>query len=338
MKKIIGLLLILFSLALLATAGASPDENGEPNGTQAPETENEAVPTPGGATYTMTVEPMYDSVLVSHFGIAVQERGNWGVVDVNGRELFPFGRYERIGAAGDGLFIVQDGGEVGVVDQNDREVIPLGRYDDIFGGIDGRFSVQLEEQLAVIDVDGREIIAFRFGRYRHIRPMWNDLFFVIAEDFGLSVIDRTGREIISLGGYASVRIQPSEDNFFVVSNSDDEWSVVDVHGRGIIPFGKYGRIAGVSDGRFVVGPSAPPRPEEPEPPLEPPPPLQPGEPRPSPTPRPTPPPPPPEEWRVVDIDGNEIIPFGRYANILLTEGGAAVQCPDTELWGIIRFN
>ena len=43
-------------------------------------------------------------------------------------------------------------------------------------------------------------------------------------------------------------------------------------------------------------------------------------------------------FRVIDIDGNEIIPFGRYAGIYLVVGGAAVRCLDTELWGIIRFN
>ena len=336
MKKIIGLLLILFSLALLATACASPDENGEPNGTQTPETETEAVPTPepepepeleptpeperapDGAAYTMTVEPMFDRVLggdinaptnCSGADIIVLKHGEVGVIDVSGREVIPFGD-EGIRSVGDGLFVMTDDFRV-VIDASGNEIFSSDEYlikggwGDLFVATAGFEAAQDWEEMSwgVIDIDGNEIIPF--GRYEVIMA-GVDGRFVVNRNYGrgTALIDASGGEIIPFGRYNL--IWPAGDAFGISHADGEDFRIqlVDIDGRDVTPLGfdnAYATVFRRVDGRFVAASME-------------------------------------EGWGVIDMEGNVIVPFSRYIGIHLVVGGAAVQCPDTSLWGIIRFN
>jgi len=268
--------------------------------------------------YTITIPPTFDSAFVwanANTLIQLSMDGEDEIfVNTNGDEIMLFHMYREVMSMGGDLFVVRQRREWGVVDIDNNEVISFGKYDGIWNAADGLLFVEHQGEKGVVDLEGKEVIPFGmedhflFNEDLLVVAGENRLFIVIDEsdrDNGrhyFGVINIEGEEIIPFGFGAIIGI--CGGLFQVVR--DGKAGIIDVDGNEIIPFDRHKTIMGGYKGWFVVGDRVDGISGI--------------------------------SYGVVDVDGNVIIPFGRYSNIRIAEGGAAVQCPESGLWGVIRFN
>ena len=151
-------------------------------------------------------------------GFFIVRDGNMAIVyNSVGNELIPAGRFNFLGYAGGGHFIVHnwDTGLTGVIDSRGAEIVSLGRYDEIWAAHGNRFIVRSGLRIGVIDNRGNEIIPL--GRYDDIwtlhRVEWTQTTEERIADFGFvvrignrtGVYGMDGNEIIPVGRYDHVQ-------------------------------------------------------------------------------------------------------------------------------------
>ena len=167
---------------------------------------------------------------------AVRDGRSWGLVNASGNFVI-HPRYGFISYAGGNSFLVEDERRYAILDNRGREIIPFGRYDFIWPGGNGRLHVSsggnnreiatnigimhfaLEDSRVGI-VDTRGNEVIQFGRYDDVIPVPGDRF------------------IARLGGIHDSRRPAFVDHFWI----DARWAVLDTSGNEIIPFGRYDSI------------------------------------------------------------------------------------------------
>lgn len=173
-----------------------------------------------------------------------------GVVDSQGNEIIPLGRYTNISASQNGRwYIVWDGNRVGALNERGDEIISLGRYNSIQAVPGDRFIVTTGSwpnmRPAVLNSAGNEIISL--GRYDEIWPA-GDAHFIVREGGSWGVLNAAGNETIPFR-YDSIHLVGN--NNFIVQDGE-RWGVLDSRGDEIISLGRYDEISYARDGRFLV--------------------------------------------------------------------------------------
>ena len=127
-------------------------------------------------------------------------------------EVVSMGRYDQIGYIGDGRFVVARGGwqdlRWGVVDIRGNEIIPFGRFeapDDSPITTTGNFIVRDGRTFYVLNSRGNEITSFdRYDRVTYV----TDNRFIVSIGSGSNtragVVDARDNEIIPLGRYTNI--------------------------------------------------------------------------------------------------------------------------------------
>ena len=216
-------------------------------------------PTENGAavdgTYTIIVEPRYESVLMLGEYVALSQYGQVRLVDGQGHEVFPFNKYNSIIGGWDGFFIVEnEQGEWGVVDRYGTEMISFDRnlyFLDgemlshmnpfSWNGYNGLFSVfDHERGVGVIDLSGQEV--FPFGYYSSIHRVIGGTFRVTDRQWNVSNVDCSGTGIL----YSFENIAALGDVILVFNHWPQDVSVIKRGGAEVIPFGRY-------DNAFIIG-------------------------------------------------------------------------------------
>ncbi len=246
--------------------------------------------------------------------IVQNELRQTGIIDIEGKNLVPVGKYEYIRSFNKfGLAEIKDGDEEGVIDHSGNEIISLGEYDD-FKITDEYILVKKKDNYGLLDKNGAEIIPIKYGYI----SVLDDSYFKLTKD-GKNGIFLNGETIIPLKydklNYAkedlfSFELEDNEgylnnkgkviidklsntpyfkDGFAKVKK-DGKNGVINSQGKVIIPFGKYDAIKDVKAEVFEVKKDG--------------------------------------KVGIVDINGKEVIPPNKYQKIGDFTGGFAIVYND----------
>jgi hypothetical protein len=229
------------------------------------------------------------------------------VLDNRGREVIPLGKYDVIWAVDDSNFFIErnDDKKWGVIDHRDSTIIPF-MYDWIAEAGSTGFIVTEglhDGQVSILDTGGKVIFA-----PDTFEDIWyaGDGFFQVELDARTGIINTRGEGVIEIGRYDYIWAV-GKDRFIV--RTGDLWDirlgVVDSRSKVIVPQGIYDDIIPsflrnvhelLDDGFFVY--------------ID-------------------------EDVGFVDINGQEIIPVGRYDKIYGVYNGLAIVSKDGEI-GVIN--
>jgi hypothetical protein len=195
----------------------------------------------------------------------------------------------------------ENGGTQNQTSTRYREVIPL-QYDWVDDFHDGLAVVCLDGEVGVIDKSGNIIVPF--GKYENITYFLGGIAMVTTMDYEVGFIDSTGKEIVPLGKYGWESIESSND-FFTYEGlvpvalpiwgdngmlESVAWGFIDNTGNEVVP-PIYDRIYPFSDGLAMVTLDG--------------------------------------KFGFVDINGDFIVPLGRYdGGNVFSEGVAVVSRGD----------
>ena len=207
-------------------------------------------------------------------GMAVLRRGDaWGIMDIEyGDMVVPFGRFDWIGAIGNGMAIVNRdevrlshtrppevvGRHQSIIHiESGGEVIPFGQFEQIFrlemGS--GRVLVRYGGVAGIIDVkSGNEIVPLgRYCRFDTITMRHGTIVVQVDGEYGRhrGLVDlENGRELIAPGPFERIRYMG--DNIAIVE-TDDYVGVIDIEsGDEVVPFGRFHWIGDVQEGLVIV--------------------------------------------------------------------------------------
>ena len=129
----------------------------------------------------LVIDCVYSKVSSFRHGYAIvtNETGGKGVIDPDGNEIIPIGKYEDVGSFEDGLFRIRQNGKFGYINEKD-EIVIQPSYADANYFSEGLASVKADGKIGAINKDGEIVITPRF-----------DSFFVFSE--GTAVITEGDR-------------------------------------------------------------------------------------------------------------------------------------------------
>lgn len=205
----------------------------------------------------------YDNIVYIGAGQFRVERGNpphpsWGVVDIRGNYIIPFGRYQipRGGIVmGDGNFFVLDGSSYHVLDSRGRTTASFDRWNIVTYVTSNRFIVetgQFENQrFGVIDSRGNYVIPMDI-RTRITASLCSQ-FFIVHERYRVGVFDNRGNEVVSFGQFEQIVSAPG-GRFIGGSGTGANMrnAVLNARGVEIIPMGQYTHIQAAGGNHFIV--------------------------------------------------------------------------------------
>ncbi|MCL1863251.1 MAG: zinc ribbon domain-containing protein [Defluviitaleaceae bacterium] len=210
---------------------------------------------------TMNYNPPYEVINIGRYdeihyisgGRFYVSRGDrWGVLDIRGNEIVPFGRFDLLlDITYDGDFIVNSGRTFYVISRN--STIYFDRYDSVqFATPQGnRFIVTSGTRHGVIDTRGNEIIPL--GTYSNIIAAHDGRFFIVTEGNRMGILNTRGSEVVSLGRYDDIRQAPN-DRFIATTGEwgNMRWAVIDSRGNEIIPLGRFEEIVSAGTNTFIA--------------------------------------------------------------------------------------
>jgi hypothetical protein len=180
-----------------------------------------------------------------------------------GRQIIPFGRYDAVLQAFDGMAVVETDGKRGLIEtETGREIMPF-IYDSIWSVSTGMVQVEIDELWGILEIEtGREIMPMIFN---FISNLWlEDSMVRVSIDYKKGLFEIPGgREIIPIGkyrwiynvsgGFARVSINvPRQTEFGTVVN-DEHFGIVNIHtGEKIVPFDRYDFIGHLHYGMAIV--------------------------------------------------------------------------------------
>lgn len=112
----------------------------------------------------LVIDCKYSKVSTFRHGYAIVtlETGEKGVIDPDGNEIIPIGKYADVGSYEDGLFRIWKDGKFGYVNEKDEIVIrPV--FEDASYFSEGCASVRIDGKWGAIDKTGEIVISPRFG-------------------------------------------------------------------------------------------------------------------------------------------------------------------------------
>ena len=278
-------------------------------------------------TGTEIIPPQFNIIWPFYEGVAPVVIGNWqtgqewGVVDLTGTMIVPFGRYSYIMPFSEGLAAVSYNGLLGFIDTTGTEVVtPQFEFSsNIWPFSEGLIAVQCSDYLwGYMDATGAIIVEPRYNLASSFSDGVAAVAVIYDNEVKWGLIDRTGTEIVPPGRYDLFHwmwdINLSRGGFIPVAVMSDRgenkftWGFIDTTGAEIIApqFDNFrwifDRLAAVA--QIVPGVGLPNY-----------------------------------QWGVIDIaTGEEVVPFGRFNEIGFVEDGlVAVRYGGKALWGLIRL-
>ena len=187
--------------------------------------------------------------LMTGNGFYVWDGNRMGVINNRGNEIISLGRHDDIMGIDGDRFIIRDGQRTAVLNNRGNEVISLGRFDLIIPAGDSHFIVRSDNNWGVVNARGNEVIALRYD------SIWyTGSHFIIRDNDRMGVLNMRGNEVISFGRYDV--IQYAHDSRFLVgtgSGDDSRIGVIDARGNEVVPMGRYNIIQPVPGNRFIIG-------------------------------------------------------------------------------------
>jgi len=188
------------------------------------------------------------------------EAGSWGrqfaLIDVHtGHQAIPFGRYDNIWQAFDGMAVVQVDGVMGLIDIETGEELSPFIYQQIWHAPNGMVQAQIDGLWGIIEIEtGREVMPFKFD---YIVTGWIDDGLAVVslnEQYGLFEIP-SGREIVPMGMYRQFLCVTG--NIARVNAGgfphDMIFGIIDIEtGEELIPIGRYDHIRHIFNGMAIV--------------------------------------------------------------------------------------
>jgi len=189
----------------------------------------------------------------------------WGLIEIEtGRELIPFGEYNMLHTAFDGMAVVVDRDDWsirGLIEiESGREILSF-QYVDISAVSSDLVSARIRAGTIAEDrhylfqiTEGREAILL--GRYDHIGSYHNGAVLVqYGDNWYLLDVESGRQETVLPGRYDMVSISYRADGLAVVRR-DGEMAVVELEsGRELIHFGQYEQLILLSNNRAIVWPA-----------------------------------------------------------------------------------
>jgi len=242
----------------------------------------------------------YDSVrFAAPDRFIVGASGEYAVVSRRGREIISPGEFSNIIPTEDDLFVVQYGRNFGIANRRGRVIVPL-EHDLIVPAGNNRFIMTQGPDKWVMSSGGSDIIPpGRFDRIYNAGHGYFEVWTMYETDIRTGIADRHGVEVVPVGRYDFVAVA-GNDRFIVRSGEvwDLHLAVLDSSGNEIISGNHFDEIGPLGEGVFV-------RTDDRE--------------------------------GFLSLDGNVIIPIGRYDQIHTTVDNFAIVTNRGQL-GVVNIN
>lgn len=162
----------------------------------------------------------------------------YGVIDPDGNEIIPFGKYEYIGSFSEGRCVIKENGKYGFADHTGSVVIqPV--YEKATNFSAGYAAVKVNEQWGAIDKDGNMVITPQFNNY-----FWFTEDGIAAFDNkqeGVIFIDTAGKRLFPDKKFKSIQgfgcgLSAVAENLDTDQNGNIHYSVINKHGETVFTF------------------------------------------------------------------------------------------------------
>jgi hypothetical protein len=182
----------------------------------------------------------------------------WGIEDVRGNEIVPFGRFDEIAmdfTSPDGNFLVMRGRTFYLINSKGNEIATFDRYDEVTYVTSNRFIVssgsRANARAGVIDARGNEIISV--GRYTNIQSYPGGNWYRVWDGNRMGLLDARGNEVISVGRYDTIEFA-SNDRFLVSAGSwpNTRMALLDARGTEVISLGRYDEIRVIGNNNYAI--------------------------------------------------------------------------------------
>lgn|GEM_PF-5091523 len=183
---------------------------------------------------------MYDEVReANRLGFFVRNGYYMSVVDFDGATLLQLPAHYRLWSISDTRFNLTNTryplARRGIIDLNGEILVPRGAYYLIHDRHDGTSFASAGGRWYFLDVDGTRL--FSFGRQNRVNDFGNR--FLATGPDGTSIFSNDGRQIFAPGAFSG--LSPAHENYFIVS-AGGGFGIIDDTGRFVLPYGQFDEI------------------------------------------------------------------------------------------------